>query len=288
MRVACIGEAMIEMSLNGDRASLAVAGDTLNTAVYLKRSAPEIEVDYITRLGADTFSDRICSFIASEGLGTGAISVDAQGTPGLYAISLGEGGERSFTYWRSASAARQLFADHDFSVLDGYDLIYLSGISMAILPHSVRLALISFLRAKNLRVAFDSNHRPRLWTTSDAREVTSAFWSFCDIPLPSIDDEMVLFEQDADEVQARCLKISGIGALKRGASGPISIGEPVDQTYKPARSVVDTTAAGDSFNAGYLAARLRGAKQADALRAGHELAARVVGCRGAIVPAADW
>ena len=284
MRVACIGEAMIEMSLDGDAASIAVAGDTLNTAVYLKRSAPEIEVDYITRLGVDPMSDRIRGFIASEEIGTERIGTDPVGVPGLYAITLNGAGERSFTYWRSASAARGMFADRDFSTLEGYDLIYLSGISMAILPHRVRLALVEYLRNCPAKIAFDSNHRQRLWNESDARQITSEFWSFCDIPLPSIDDEMALFEETSAAVETRCRGMRGLGALKRGASGPLSIGEPIQQNYSAAASVVDTTAAGDSFNGGYLAARLRQSQQADALRAGHELAARVVGYRGAIIP----
>ena len=283
-RVACIGEAMIEMSLNGDSAALGVAGDTLNTAVYLKRSAPEIEVDYITRLGSDPFSDRIKTFIASEGIGTAAIGVDPVAAPGLYAITLGEGGERSFTYWRSASAARQLFADGDFSVLEGYDLVYLSGISLAILPHAVRLELIAYLKGSGLRIAYDNNHRPRLWTAQEAHEVTSAFWGFADIPLPSIDDEIAVFGGDEAETRARFSTTHGLGAMKCGADGPFSIGAQVNQSYPPADRVVDTTSAGDSFNGGYLAARLQGMTQTDALRAGHDLAAKVVGYRGAIIP----
>lgn len=283
-RVACIGEAMIEMSLNGDTAALGVAGDTLNTAVYLKRSAPEIEVDYITRLGSDPFSDRIKTFIASEDIGTAAIGVDPVAAPGLYAITLGDGGERSFTYWRSASAARQLFADGDFSVLEGYDLVYLSGISLAILPHAVRLGLIAYLKGSGLRVAYDNNHRPRLWTAQEAKEVTSAFWGFADIPLPSVDDEIAVFGGDEADARARFCTTSVLGAMKCGADGPFSIGAQINQTYRPADRVVDTTSAGDSFNGGYLAARLQGMTQADALRAGHDLAAKVVGFRGAIIP----
>ena len=61
MKIAAIGEAMIEMSITGDQAELGVAGDTLNTAIYLKRAAPQIDVDYITRLGRDGFSERIKS-----------------------------------------------------------------------------------------------------------------------------------------------------------------------------------------------------------------------------------
>lgn len=283
-RVACIGEAMIEMSLDGDRAHLSVAGDTLNTAVYLKRCAPEIEVDYITRLGNDPFSERITQFIASEGIGVSQIGIDPIATPGLYAITLNSDGERSFTYWRSASAARGLFADGDFSALAGYDLIYLSGISMAILPSDVRWQLIDYLKAANVQVAYDNNHRPRLWSAKDARSVTDAFWEFADIPLPSLDDEIAIFGGDQDKVRSRFSKMAQVGAMKCGEAGPTSIGLTIEQDYAPANQVIDTTAAGDSFNGGYLAARLSGKTQADSLRAGHALACQVVGHRGAIIP----
>jgi 2-dehydro-3-deoxygluconokinase len=46
---------------------------------------------------------------------------------------------------------------------------------------------------------------------------------------------------------------------------------------------VDTTAAGDSFNAGYLAARIGGASPIDAARAGHRLAGIVIMTPGAII-----
>ena len=283
-RVACVGEAMIEMSLDGDTAALAVAGDTLNTAVYLKRNAPEIDVDYITRLGSDPFSQRIQSFMESESLGVSRIGIDPIAVPGLYAITLSAEGERSFTYWRSASAARQLFSDGDFTMLEGYDLIYLSGISLAILPHEVRLALIAYLKASGQRVAYDNNHRPRLWSVEEAREVTASFWSFSDILLPSLDDEMAIFGERDEEVRARFSATSRSGAMKCGEDGPVSLGQVIEQIYAPAKRVVDTTAAGDSFNGGYLAARLTGHSQAEALKAGHDLAAKVVGYRGAIIP----
>ena len=86
MKIAAIGEAMIEMSITGDQAQLGVAGDTLNTAIYLKRAAPQIDVDYITRLGRDGFSERIKSFIADQSLGTSDIETDEDRGPGLYAI----------------------------------------------------------------------------------------------------------------------------------------------------------------------------------------------------------
>jgi 2-dehydro-3-deoxygluconokinase len=277
---------MIELSMANETAQVGVAGDTLNTAVYLHRTAPKLSVDYLTCLGDDPFSTRILDFISGQGLGTSAVRQIAGASPGLYAITTTPAGERSFTYWRSASAARHMFADANFDELADYDALYLSGISIAILPHSVRLALLAWLETAPLKVIYDSNYRPRLWDCVEhARQITSALWDRSDIALPSIDDEMQLFEESAEAVIARFAKHRGTGALKRGEDGPLSLGEDVQQGYPSAAGVVDTTAAGDSFNGGYLGALLSGQSQSEALMAGHNLAATVVQHRGAIIPA---
>ena len=54
---------------------------------------------------------------------------------------------------------------------------------------------------------------------------------------------------------------------------------------QPVETVVDSTAAGDSFNAGYLAGRLLDQSPADAARLGHRLASQVIRHRGAVIPA---
>ena len=288
MKIAAIGEAMIEMSITGDQAQLGVAGDTLNTAIYLKRAAPQIDVDYITRLGRDGFSKRIKSFITDQSIGTSAIETDEDRVPGLYAISTDHHGERSFSYWRDQSAARRLFQlgnSYSFQCLKDYDAVYLSGITLAILPPSVGMALLEYLNQSAHILAFDSNYRPALWPDQDtAKHLIAGFWTRSDLALPSIDDEMLLMQESAVAVTDRFVKSDLAGALKRGAEGPVSLGEVVDQNYLPAQNVVDTTAAGDSFNGAYLAAKFSGASQVDALAKGHECARHVVQHRGAIAP----
>ena len=284
-RIACIGEAMIELSMDGDQAHLAVAGDTLNAAIYLKRSWPDVAVDYVTCLGQDMLSKRIVEFIAANDLGHANIQRIAHKSPGLYAINTAPDGERSFTYWRGDSAARQLFSDADFRVLEQFDGLYLSGITLAILPQNIRLALLEWLYAAPVQVIFDSNYRAHLWEDrATAQKIIAAFWQRADIALPSIDDEMDVFGETEAQVAQRFFTQARSGALKRGARGPLSLGEPVDAQYEPVKEVLDTTAAGDSFNGGYLGALLSGKGQAAALQAGHAMAARVVQFRGAIIP----
>ncbi len=291
---------MVELTLPAegrDESRVGFAGDTFNTALYLRRSAgPDVDVAYVTALGTDPLSDRMIAFFAQHGVSTDLVERRAERVPGLYAISVDAHGERSFTYWRESSAARTLFAPPCAVTPDrlaDFDLIYLSGISLAILTQPARAELLAFLdgfRRRGGRVAFDSNYRPRLWSdAATARSVMGAFWAETDIGLPSLDDEMALWgDVDTDAVLAR-LRGAGVqrGALKRAAEGPLPIGfcdEPLPD-FAPAERVVDSTAAGDSFNGGYLAALISGAPEAECLARGHALARRVIGFAGAIAPA---
>ncbi len=298
-RIACVGEAMIELVLNADgsNANIGFAGDTLNTAIYLKRDLPtEDDVAFVSVIGTDLMSSRMVDFIQAQSVSTTQLSRIEDRLPGLYTITTDDAGERSFAYWRESSAARTLFqtnGEADFSCLDSFDVVYLSAITLAILPPEIRAALLQWIetfRATGGRFAFDSNYRPRLWENVEvARETLAQAWRLCDIGMPSVDDEMALFG-DADEMAALArLNDYGIktGALKRGASGPLPINQTIEPMpgFTPAMSVVDTTAAGDSFNGAFLAALLSGETLRDALLAGHHRAVRVIGYRGAIMPA---
>ena len=186
----------------------------------------------------------------------------------------------------------------DFSVLQDYDVIYLSAITIAILPVKIRDALLRELSAlrqnKNIIVAFDSNYRPALWESkSVARSTIASFWQITDIALPSIDDEQELFGDPDEQSLLSRIKSYGItqGALKRGAVGPLGLSEhasTINASHLPEVTAVDTTAAGDSFNAGYLSSILTGGAEYEALLAGHQCAFRVISHRGAIIPLGDW
>lgn len=296
-RVCCVGEVMIELSnALGGTPQLGVAGDTYNTAVYLRRllRGVPIDISYVTALGQDPYSSKIECALEDHGLDVSLVETRTDLMPGLYAIDTDDFGERSFSYWRSNSAARSLFSEPctvSISDMSGSDLIYLSGITMAILPPEVRHQLIDFIakfRSRGGVFAYDSNYRPRLWESRDvAQNINEQMWRAADIALPSVDDEMELFG-DANEaaVLARLSRFGvSQGALKRGSDGPIDLsGKASTQHLQTVSKVVDSTAAGDSFNAGYLAAYLRDEASQVALETGHNLAAKVISARGAIIP----
>lgn len=299
IRIACLGEAMVELSnldAGAGRIDFGVAGDTLNTAIYLKRALGDASgVFYLTALGDDAFSDHMLRFMAAEGLDTSRVARLRGRLPGLYAINLDDRGERSFTYWRSESAARSMLGEGalDLDQLGSFDVVFLTGITLAILPPEHRMKLIgqcSWLKAMGKTVAFDTNYRPRLWESEDAaRAAFSMMWDATTVALPSRDDEERLHpgESVADLFERLGRKGVREAALKDGAAGPHlwAEGRALPRgTYDVAPRVVDTTAAGDSFNAGYLAARVQGRSVEEAAQAAHALACRVIGVRGAIIP----
>lgn len=291
MHILCIGEAMAEISGQGTRFAVGFAGDTFNTAVYCKRRLGGAgRVSYLTRIGREGLSDGFLRLAEAEGIGTGGITRDETRNIGIYTVETDAAGERRFAYWRDRSAARGLFADEaDFAVLETVGLIYLSGITLAILPAQVRARLlerIASLRRRGVLFAFDSNYRPRLWEdVATARAVTGAAWDLADVALPSVDDEVDLFGGDEAAVLHRLQRAGRIGALKRGAQGPVPMdaAAALPEGLVPAERVVDTTAAGDSFNGGYLAALALGLPESGRLRMGHETARHVVTQAGGIV-----
>ena len=281
---------MVELTIDRPDRQIGFAGDTLNTAIYLSRTLGDAgSVDFVTVLGRDVLSDRMVEFIAGEGVGTAAIRRHPDRLPGIYSIAVDAKGERSFSYWRNQSAARTLFED-GFGQLDGYDLIYFSGITLAILPQERRIALLDHLAGHKARIAFDSNYRPRLWEDAEtARAATTEAWKIADIGLPSVDDEMAIYgDSNGDAVLAR-LRSFGLkeGALKQGAAGPLPISTGIEAgPFPAAEKVVDTTAAGDSFNGAWLAARFSGSNEAQCLQKAHRQALDVIAQPGAIIPRA--
>ena len=297
--IAIIGECMIE--LNGTPFGImrqTYGGDTLNTATYLARNTRRdvLRVDYITALGDDPLSRGMRARWEADGIDTRHVHTDPAHPPGLYLIQLDDSGERTFLYWRSNSAARHLLQHPAWpqtaAALAAYDHLYLSGISLAILPPADRGQLIDTLIHSGVPIAFDGNYRPALWQNpAETRAAYARLLPHVQLALMTWDDEQALWHDAAPEAAIVRLQQAGVReiVLKNGAagatcaSGDSRISVPAERV----NDVVDTTAAGDAFNAGYLTARLQGADPAASCANGNRLAARVIRHKGAIIAAED-
>lgn len=289
-----IGECMVEMAPTaGGDYSLGFAGDTLNTAWYARQHfGADWEVSYLTAVGEDAISGRMVDFIAGAGINTDQVQRLPDRTVGLYLIQLDKG-ERSFAYWRSDSAARRL-ADDPVRLelaLASAGVIYFSGITLAILSPCSRSTLFDALEAARKNggmVVFDPNLRPRLWENAETmRQTIMQAAAVSDIVLPSYEDEATFFADTTADDTAR--RYAGAGAalvvVKNGADEAVCLCDGETSRFTPPRvnDVVDTTAAGDSFNAGFLADYLEHRDLDKAMAAGATLAAKVIAQRGALI-----
>jgi 2-dehydro-3-deoxygluconokinase len=292
-KVACIGECMIELKqADGGLFSRGYGGDTLNTSVYLARLG--VGVDYITALGDDPMSDEMVVGWATEGIGTRRVARLKGKLPGIYMIQTDAFGDRRFFHWRDSAAARSLMdlpeTGEILEALATYDVIYLSAITLSIYSPQGRTKLIGALgsaRKHGARIVFDTNFRARGWPDPDvARAVFAEAFAVSDVVLASPEDLLPLYPDESDEQLMARISCNEV-VLKLLSPGSIVRSEGVSQEVRPepiTQPVVDTTAAGDSFSAAYIAARLAGVAPVDAAHAGHRLGGVVVCYPGAIIP----
>ncbi|WP_169712213.1 sugar kinase [Kushneria konosiri] len=295
--IALMGECMIEMhGRPGQSVHQTFGGDSFNTAAYLARlTGDALNVEYVTALGTDGFSQAMRERFVREGVGVDNVRTLESRLPGLYFIETDDAGERRFHYWRSEAAARFMLDGEEgeqlLERLADCDTLYLSGISLAILTAEGRARLLSGLpglRARGVRVVFDNNYRPRLWQNVEtARQAHQALLAQVDLAIVTFEDDQALFGVETPEALFAFYRELGVGeiVIKRGAESCLIECEGMRHEVAGERveKVVDTTAAGDSFSAGYLACRLTGGNVEQAARWGHRLASTVIKHRGAII-----
>ena len=294
MKILSIGECMAEFSPDEQlgKFNLGFAGDTFNTAWYIANNHADVNSAYFSKVGDDELSDQMLKFMSDNQVDTRYITTVAGSTIGLYLISL-VNGERTFSYWRNKSAATFLGQNVDDvgNAMKKQDMIYFSGITLAILDQNSRENLFSCLksaRRAGKKIAFDPNLRPKLWNDKkEMCDVIMAGANLSDIILPSFEDEATWFS-DADPMStlARYQNVGAETVVVKNAGDPVSFwSQHGTGTYlvESVEKIIDSTAAGDSFNAEILVGLLRQIPLADAINNAANLAKKVLMGQGALV-----
>lgn len=295
-RAICVGEALIELARGADGTfASSCGGDTFNTAIYLARAG--IDVAFATAVGDDPYSEGVLALAAAEGVSTNLILRVPGRLPALCLTNDDPSGKRDLRYWRDGAPAQDLFELPDWmrvaESLTSARLIYFSGITLSLYSNNGLgrfFAVLEVARQHGARIVFDGNFRPRGWKGDVARTRTVFIEALkrVDIALPAFDDEAVLWGDPSPESTVARLQAFGIGEIvvKNGPNSAL-VATAGSQEFVPVPEVlvpVDATAAGDGFNAGYLAARLCGSDPAQAASAAHRLAGNVIRHYGALMP----
>lgn len=286
MKILSIGEILLEfIDQGGGHFNQKYAGDTFNAAYYMhKLSSGNIEVEYLTALGDDKFSIDCLEYIESKGIGTSKSILLAEKSMGMFILSSFENGEKNFFYWRGQAAVKDLFSKEQ--QMNGYDLIYFTGISGAVINNKINL-ISSLIAAKKTgaKMAYDFNHRQKLWSTDEAKSFANLVLPICDFVKISDEELNWLYPNTTVQGLSNEYNISewvltvGSGKCETWVNGQLIYRHEFEVNEEPK----DTSAAGDSFNAAYLVSRLDGGRIEDALRYGHKIASQVVAQKGAIV-----
>jgi len=250
------------------------AGAESNTCVGLARLG--LRVAWVSRLGADAAGERILESLSGEGVDTRWVGRDATRPTGLMLKEPGTG----VRYYRSGSAASAMGPDALLGVpVAEARAVLVTGVTALIgsEPHAAALALLG--SARGLRIV-DPNLRTGLWGSDRRAELVRPLIDRCDLLLTGASELVELVgEGDDQSAKAAAERAHSRGPREVVVRGAASVGVLTADGWQELEirrdDAVDPIGAGDAFNAGYIAVRLRGGPVDEALRAGVRCGAAV-------------
>ena len=293
INVCSIGEAMIEISnIKNSLYNQSFAGDTLNFCNYLDKK--KLNAFFLSAIGKSEISQSLLDFIKSKNISTKYIKQINQFEVGLYLIKNKDNGEKQFFYWRDESAAKQYFNNIDFlnlyKELKNFDYIYFSGITLSIIHISKLnnfIKLLNLLKSKKIKIVFDFNIRPSRWNKKNLNIFLDSVLKFVDICFLSGED--MNYWKNKNNIKSyeqivRKYKLKH-SIFRKNAKFTYVFLNKTRYVFrnKLLKKVVDTSGAGDGFNAAYLSNFIVNNDPVLALKAGSSLGSKIVMKKGAIV-----
>ena len=293
INVCSIGEAMIEISnIKNSLYNQSFAGDTLNFCNYLDKK--KLNAFFLSAIGKSEINQSLLDFVKSKKISTKYIKKINQFEVGLYLIKNKDNGEKQFFYWRDESAAKHYFNNIDFlnlyKELKNFDYIYFSGITLSIIHISKLnnfIKLLKLLKSKKIKIVFDFNIRPSRWNKKNLNIFLDSVLKFVDICFLSGED--MNYWKNKNNIKSyeqivRKYKLKH-SIFRKNAKFTYVFLNKTRYVFrnKLLKKVVDTSGAGDGFNAAYLSNFIVNNDPLLALKAGSSLGSKIVMKKGAIV-----
>lgn len=293
-KICSIGECMIEMSnLKDNKYIQSFAGDTFNFLVYIARF--EHKTSFLSAIGNDYYSSNLIQFFKKENISTKLLHKIKNTNLGLYLIKNNSLGEKEFFYWRESSPVRNFLnyinVKDIIDKLLKQDLIYFSGITLSLLNKIGLLNLnkiIKILNNKNKIIVFDYNIRTKGWLNLyDARDQINKFLKFVSIAFASGEDIKFLYGNNNMKNIKNIIHEHNIKSfIYRKNSNQtyfLSKNKSIFIKNKIFNKIIDSSGAGDAFNAAYISHLLSGNNTINCLKFGDQIAKKVLMKKGAII-----
>ena len=293
INVCSIGEAMIEISnIKNSLYNQSFAGDTLNFCNYLDKK--KLNAFFLSAIGKSEINQSLLDFVKSKNISTKYIKQINQFEIGLYLIKNKDNGEKQFFYWRDESAAKQYFNNIDFlnlyKELKNFDYIYFSGITLSIIHISKLnnfIKLLKLLKSKKIKIVFDFNIRPTRWNKKNLNNFFDSVLKFVDICFISGEDMSYWKNKNGIKSYEQIVRKYKLkhSIFRKNAKFTYVFLNKTRYVFKNKllKTVVDTSGAGDGFNAAYLSNFIVNNDPVLALKAGSSLGSKIVMKKGAIV-----
>lgn len=297
--VLCLGEALIDFIADATGSLTTVSrflkcagGAPANVAVGVARLG--VPCGFIGKVAADPFGDFLVTTLQTNGVDTRRMVRSRDAPTALAFVSRAASGERDFLFYRNPCADLQLTEqDLPLDWLQRARFLHIGGVSLSSEPsRQATLRAIQYAKVNRVVVTFDPNLRLELWKggLAECRQVVRSALSFTETFLPSEEELLLLMNtNDLDKAISQVLDLGPrVVCVKQGSRGAFVAVKSATGRFEGSRQaaftvpVVDTTGAGDGFNAGLVAGLASGMTLPMAVRQGTGVAALVITKKGAM------
>ena len=290
INVLCIGDVMLDViarinvspqkinygSDTASRISTSSGGAAGNVAAWLTRTDARSTI--VSHVGDDPAGAAIVAEFDALGVSHGELVIPGE-TSGVVIVLVDSSGERTMFPDKGANSRLTVT---DLPDLAAFQAVYISGYALLNpLARDGVLAMIEKIKADGLPIYFDPASVGAMKDVTDKELHT--WFSMMDILLLNEEESIYL----TGSVDIECaldylLDFSQVVVIKRGSAGAVAKARGFDSISLPAvaTTVIDTTGAGDSFAAGFIASYSKNHDLTAALQAGGELAAGCVAIVG--------